>query len=228
LYDMPTTSEDLITALKEIYNGAESKPINADLHKWARKFLARTDESSHARHACSDRDPWAGACYAQPYRGTSNYEKLISIHGDRFAELYHANPVLKDDSKLVVAELSYPGHLTDENPGVPTPIDTHMARMPSVARHQPCYMPAAVSPSRRHTPINDGIDWHSNASRSPYAHGHACAPSYSHPYPRELDYPPLGYPAPALEDSCLPPRLSSPYYDYFSRGSRRRRRLGAL
>jgi hypothetical protein len=227
LYDMPTTSEDLITALKEIYNGAESKPINADLHKWARKFLARTDESSHARHACSDRDPWAGACYAQPYRGTSNYEKLISIHGDRFAELYHANPVLKDDSKLVVAELSYPGHLTDENPGFPTPIDTHMARMPSVPRHQPLYMPAA-GPSRRHTPLSYGIDWHSNCSRSPYAHGHACAPSYSHPYPRELDYPPLGYPAPALEDSCLPPRLSSPYYDYFSRGSRRRRRLGAL
>jgi hypothetical protein len=228
LYDMPTTSEDPITALKEIYSGAESKPINAELHKWARKFLARTDESSHARHACSDHgDLWAGAgYYAQPYRGTSNYEKLISIHGDRFAELYHGNSVLKDDSKLVVAELSYPGHLTDDKPGVPTPINTHMARMPAVPpRHQPYYMPAAVGPSRRHTPISDGVDWHSNTSRLSYAY----APSYSHPYPHELDYPPLEYPAPpALEESCLPPHLSSPYYDYYSRSSGRRRRLGAL
>lgn len=236
LYDMPTTSDDPITAIKEIYTGAESKPINAELQKWARKFLARTDESSHARHACSDRDPWVGSYYAQPYRGTSNYEKLISIHGDRFTELYHSNPALKDDSKLVVAELSYPGHLTDDNPSVPTPINTHMARMPPASHLHPYYMPAA-GPSRRHTPLshrrsfsdcNDPIDWRANHSRS----AHAYAPAYSHPYPRELEaspvYPPLGYPPAALEDSCLPPHLSSPpYYDYFLRSSGRRRRVNA-
>jgi len=253
LYDMPTTSDDPITAIKEIYNGAESKAINADLHKWARKFLARTDESSHARHACSDRNPWAGSYHAQPYRGTSNYEKLISIHGDRFTDLYYSNPALKDDSKLIVAELSYPGHLMDDTPSVPTPINTHMARLPSSPHHHhPYYMPAAAAlgpPRRHHTPLsrrrsfsdyNDPIDWRPNHSRSAMAY----APSYSHLLPhdpyglepspvylphhlREAAIPPplLGYPAAAAAAAALE---DLPYYDYFSRSSGRRRRVNAL
>jgi hypothetical protein len=215
LYDMPTTSDDPITALKEIYDNAESKPINADLHKWARKFLARTDESSHARHACSDRgDPWgpAGSHHhhhhhyyhdPHPYRGTSNYEKLISIHGDRFTELYHAHPALKDDSKLVVAELSYPGHLTDDHPSVPTPINnnsTLMSRMP----HHPAaaYVPAAALPHY--------LQMHPFNLES--------YPSSPHHHLRPV----------ALEDALPLSASPSPYYDYSSRGDWRRRRAGAL
>jgi hypothetical protein len=211
LYDMPTTSDDPIIALREIYEGAESKPINAELHKWTRKFLARTDESSHARHACSDRgSPWAGAHHyydSQPYRGTSNYEKLISIHGDRFTELYHSHPVLKDDSKLVVAELSYPGHLTDDLPSVPTPINnTLMTRMPS-SPFYPAYAPAHP----RHLQL----------------HPYDLEPSALYPPPHHIRAQAAvlpSYPA-ALEDAHLP---SSPYYDYFSRSDGRRMRVDAL
>ena len=272
LYDMATTSNDPITALKEIYNGAESNSINADLHKWAREFLARTDESQHERHGVRDRrDPWAFSYYhrsPQQYRGTSNYEKLISIHGDRFQELYHSNPVLKDDSKLVVAELSYPGHLTDDNPSVPAPINSRMPRMPSSpsSAKRPYYMPdiaaaaAAVPPPRRYhnTPLarqrsfsdsNDPIDWLPNPSCLAHAGQSPCY-SYPHPHPHprphddhELPYrhlrheaaipSPLAYPvlsAADLEDPrrILPPSLSPlPFYDYFSRSSRRRRRVNA-
>lgn len=116
LYSLPSTSEDPIPALKEIYNEDDKdKPIHSELHKWARKFLARTDE------------PPGALAYNHHYhpapRGASNYEKLLTIHGPRFTALYHANPALKDDSKLVVAQLSYPALLSD-NPtlGVPAPL----------------------------------------------------------------------------------------------------------
>ena len=260
LYEMPTMSDDPIATIKEIYSGAESKPINAELHKWVRKFLARTDESQDVRHGGRDRDrrdPGVGSYYynAQSHRGTSNYEKLICIHGDRFRELYHSNPVLKGDSKLVVAEISYPGHLTDDNPSVPTPINTHVPRLPSSA-NLPYYMPiiAGTASPRRHTPLahrrsfpdyQDPIDWRLNPSRSPYAH----ARQYPHSHPlRSHDHEPfplyfshhpragsaipspLGYPVLATDD--LPGTAAaledSPYYDYFSRSSGRRRRANAV
>ena len=234
LYEMPTTSDDPIVAIKEIYSGAESKPINAELHKWVRKFLARTDESLYARQGGSDRDPWAASPYYNScsYRGSSNYEKLISIHGDRFQDLYHSNPVLEDDSKLVVAELSYPGHLTDDNPSVPAPIKSHMPRMPSSSSNHPCYLPTIsdAASSRRHTPLarrrsfsdyHDPIDWRAGPSRSPYAHAEQHSPWYSHRHPHshtlrphDREPSPLYYSHPHFRaDSAMPSPLGYPMLD---------------
>ena len=41
LYDMTTTSDDPIEALREIYNEHSrdsGEPIHSELHKWSRKF----------------------------------------------------------------------------------------------------------------------------------------------------------------------------------------------
>jgi len=232
LYEMPTTADDPITALKEIYNEYDKdKPIHAELHKWARKFLARTDEP-HYVHMHNQRwDPWADDYRQSPYhypsyRGTSNYEKLISIHGDRFQELYHRNPALKDDSKLVVAQLSYPGHLADDATfSVPTPLDSNMYAPPlSLGRTSYIEAPPLLPLARRRSfsDYYDPIDWRFDRPQSPSLQPGAISaaalltPSYT--------YPRIGSSRlrAALED-VRPSR--SPFYDYFSRTSGRRRRV---
>jgi hypothetical protein len=232
LYEMPTTSEDPITALKEIYNEYDKgKPIHAELHKWARKFLARTDEPHHIHTHNQSWDLWANdyrqSLHHYPsYRGTSNYEKLISIHGDRFQELYHRNPALKDDSKLVVAQLSYPGHLADDATfSVPTPLGSSMYA-PSTSLGRPSYIEAPHLPPlarrRSFSDYYDPIDWRFDRPRSPpwQASAVSAAALLTPPY----TYPRLGSSGlrAALED-VRPSR--SPFYDYFSRSSGRRRRV---
>ncbi|GAB7331219.1 hypothetical protein MBLNU13_g02684t2 [Cladosporium sp. NU13] len=222
LYEMPTTSDDPITALKEIYNEKDkSKPIHAELHKWARKFLARTDEPHHLP---IHNRPWNPlgfdsrySSYNYPsYRGTSNYEKLISIHGDRFQELYHRNPAFKDDSKLVVAQLSYPGHLADDATfSVPTPLDSSIyAPPPPLSLARPAYIEPPLLRRRSFSDYYDPIDWRVDRARSPALP--LTPPSYTHPA--------LGtsHLRAALED--VRPSGSS-FYDYFSRSSGRRRRV---
>ena len=105
LYDMPTTSDDPIEALKELYNEVQdrSRPIHAELHKWARGFLARDEDRT------SQYNSYPGYGRQGISRGTSNYEKLIHWYGDRFQELYNSNMAFKDDCKLVNAELSAAG-----------------------------------------------------------------------------------------------------------------------
>lgn len=215
LYALPTTSDDPITAMKEIYNENEkNKPIHAELHKWARKFLARTDEPRqyHHRH---HHPAWD--YHPAPQRGISNYEKLLSIHGDRFQDLYHRNPALKDDSKLVVAQLSYPTHhLTDEPP---TPLDSDHHQLSSHLHTRP-----PLVRRRSFSDFHDPIDWRFDRPRessylaleSPYAYA---------------EYLPAGRvralpsPSPSL---LLDDSRSAPYYDYFSRRSGRRRRVNSV
>lgn len=238
LYEMPTTSDDPITALKEIYNKKDnSKPIHAELHKWARKFLARTDEPHHLSSHNSPWDPlgvsdYRYTPYTYPsYRGTSNYEKLISIHGDRFQDLYHRNPALKDDSKLVVAQLSYPGYLADDttSSSVPAPLDSNIYTPPppsiSLARQayiEPAHIPTLLR-RRSFSDYHDPIDWRLDRARSPLSWGAGTvspAALLSSPY----TYPSVG--AGRLRAAIEDVRpLASPYYDYFSRSSGRRRRV---
>jgi hypothetical protein len=230
LYEMPTTADDPITALKEIYNESDrSKPIHAELHKWARKFLARTDEPNHTHTQNHRWDIWARpddypySPYKHPsYRGTSNYEKLLNIHGDRFQELYHRNPALKDDSKLVVAQLSYPGHLDDDcTLGVPTPIDSRLYTPSAVSLGLPAFIEPSRTPLARRRSFSDyydPIDWRFDRARSPIPAA-LLTPAYANLLPR-----PSRLQA-AIED--VRPS-SSPFYDYYSRRSGRRSRVDAL
>jgi hypothetical protein len=230
LYEMPTTADDPITALKEIYNESDrSKPIHAELHKWARKFLARTDEPNHVHTQNRRWDPFARpddcpySPYKHPsYRGTSNYEKLLNIHGDRFQELYHRNPALKDDSQLVVAQLSYPGHLDDDSTlGVPTPIDSSLHTPSAVSLGLPAFLEPSRTPLARRRSFSDyydPIDWRFDRARSPLPAA-LLAPSYANLLPRSSRL------QAAIED--VRP-AGSPFYDYYSRRSGRRSRVDAL
>lgn len=101
LYDMSTASDDPVETLKELYNDGRDrvKPIHAELHKWARKFLSQSDEMIPAYEYFSHG-------FGDAIRGTSNYEKMRYGCGERFEELYHRNMAFKDDCKLVCAELT--------------------------------------------------------------------------------------------------------------------------
>lgn len=231
LYEMPTTADDPIIALKELYNDSNrTKPIHAELHKWARKFLARTDEPHHLHMHDHERDRFLTIYgYQSPsYRGTSNYEKLVSIHGDRFKELYHRNPALKDDSKLVVAQLSFPGHFADENTlSVPIPIDSSL-HTPSIPLSLP---PPFLDPPlhshlarrRSFSDYYDPIDWRLDRALSPSWRAPSTtallAPSYVYLDPRSDRL------QAALEDVRPEDSL---FYDYFSRRDGRRRRTNLL
>lgn len=102
LWEMPTTTDDPIKVFKELYNDKESKgPIHSELHKWARAFLARTDDSRDGdwyersrRNGSNDR-----------YPGASNYGKLLEWYPEKATELIHRNMAFKEDCKLVVAEM---------------------------------------------------------------------------------------------------------------------------
>ncbi|OQO14762.1 hypothetical protein B0A48_00144 [Cryoendolithus antarcticus] len=108
LFSMSRTTDDPIAALKELYNDKDGGKgsIHADLHKWARAFLARTDDRYGSGYGLD----YTGAGLE---RGLSNYEILLQTHRERFEKLYHRNAALKDDCKLVVAEMTYPGRLDD-------------------------------------------------------------------------------------------------------------------
>lgn len=241
LYEMPTAADDPITALKEIYNENDKdkdKPIHAELHKWARKFLARTDEPPHhhRRHTLARRDPWYSEWHHHA-RGTSNYEKLVAIHGERFQALYHRNAALKDDSKLVVAQLSYPSHLlSDETePALALPpLDTtgdsrvHHPSYPStsLAPHLPAAEP--IRRRRSFSDFHDPLDWRFEPSNRALSRERARlldAPAYEYEFER------FGrrVPRALLEDERREfGGRRVPFYDYFSRSDGRRRRVDAL
>lgn len=109
LYDMPTTSDDPIETLKEVYNDGKDrgKPIHAELHKFARKFLTKSDDMIPAYEYFTHG-------LGNAFRGTSNYEKIAQLCGQRFTDLYHRNMALKDDCKLVWAELLSAGEMSDQ------------------------------------------------------------------------------------------------------------------
>ncbi|KAM0722728.1 hypothetical protein Q7P37_002169 [Cladosporium fusiforme] len=227
LYELPTTSDDPITALKEIYNeNDKTKPIHSELHKWARKFLARTDEPRRSRHRHHD-PAWDYYYYSNtPHRGVSNYEKLISIHGGRFQELYHLNPALKDDSKLVVAQLSYPGHLTDEPAhSVPTPLDIDQQPASTLPLSPYTRSPAPLARRRSFSDFYDPVDWRFDRPRTSASYL-PVEPAYVvEERLRSRTATPIGLralPSPLLEE------VRAPYYDYFSRSSGRRRRVNPL
>lgn len=103
LYDMPTASDDPIETLKELYNEGRDRgnPIHAELHKWARKFLAKSDATIPSYE-------YFHQGLGNLFSGTSNYAKIYERYEDRFKDLYHRNAALKDDCKLVYAELAIP------------------------------------------------------------------------------------------------------------------------
>lgn len=239
LYDLPTTSDDPITALKEIYDEKDkNKPIHSELHKWARKFLARTDEPRHSYHRHRYHRSW-DSHYRD--RGISNYEKLISIHGARFSDLYNRNPALKDDSKLVVAELSYPSHLAsdaDAATNLPKPLGAddhhpHQLQEAEICHHRPL-----ARRRRSFSDYADPIAWHIDARPRRKPSRLLLEPAtYLCTDARSRTSSPLGYRTLcALRDSEhdlddveeIELDLNdgrAPYYDYFSRRSGRRRRV---
>ena len=116
LWEMPATTDDPIKALKLLYNDKDnSGPVHAELHKWARHFLAKREGSNgntgYEYGWQGYQRNFAMAGYGFPMGsgnlavGTSNYEKLGSYHLSAFRELYHRNLALKDDCKLVAAML---------------------------------------------------------------------------------------------------------------------------
>lgn len=147
LYDMPATSDDPIETLKELYNDGKDKgkPIHAELHKWARKFLTRSDDMIPAYEYYTQG-------LGNAFRGTSNYEKIAQLCGPRFVDLYHRNMALKDDCKLVWAELSV-GEMSDQTlPGTWGYPSEHMVPGVSGAR-------GSILPRRNSWSTFNTIDW---------------------------------------------------------------------
>ncbi|KAK3708329.1 hypothetical protein LTR37_011594 [Vermiconidia calcicola] len=189
LYDMPTTSDDPIDALRELYNdGKDSgKPIHAELHKWARKFLERSEDhlSPYGQHGYARNDA---------FRGMSNYEKLLYACGDRFEELYHKNSALKDDCKIVSASLQAGGmiqHLQGDS----------CWDYPSALPTQSLLSPPPIRPllSRARSWSNPpALDWRWNAqlpSALPWTHSRSLddsilTPTLPRSRPRLLDWSP--------------------------------------
>ena len=99
LYGMNTTSDDPIEALREIYNEHiqdNGPPIHSELHKWSRKFLARSEDggASHNHLGYSGRGT---------FFGVTNYAELRAHY--RFQELHRRNMALQDDCRLVYVEM---------------------------------------------------------------------------------------------------------------------------
>ncbi|KAK5137257.1 hypothetical protein LTR08_000227 [Meristemomyces frigidus] len=102
LWAMPSTTDDPVDALKELYSDKDhSGPVHTEMHKWVRCFLARTGEED-------DGDDQFGlgrrGGHRDMYRGLTNYHKLMYHHSDRFRELYHRNNALKDVCQLSMAQ----------------------------------------------------------------------------------------------------------------------------
>ncbi|KAK3617851.1 hypothetical protein LTR22_026586 [Elasticomyces elasticus] len=103
LWDLNKTDSDPIDALKVLYNENDnSGPVHAELHKWAREFLGRVDNSPDERRG----DRWRDRDHAGRGRRLSNLEKIYeSHHRERFQQLYVRNMALQDDVRLVAMEL---------------------------------------------------------------------------------------------------------------------------
>ncbi|KAK4546337.1 hypothetical protein LTR36_002014 [Oleoguttula mirabilis] len=102
LWSLPATVDDPIEALKILYNDEDtSGPIHSELHKWARAFLLRRDEGSGEHQL---QYGWQNE-YQDMCCGSTNYDKLKSFHLERFTELYHRNTALKEDCKIVWAQI---------------------------------------------------------------------------------------------------------------------------
>ena len=193
LYEMPTTSDDPIGALKELYNEDDkTKPIHAELHKWARNFLARTERITR-----SPLDSWDIQEHSM-YRGSSNYEKiLLSPMRDRFQELYVRNLALKDDCKLVVAELTMAGQMPSEHL---LGVRSSISALPHL---QTSILPAPSTRSTTFDSSYDPLTWQYASARSATAM----------PYPLGPVEPPnLAYlqTIPAFRSGGLTPPLALP------------------
>lgn len=92
LWALPYTQSDPIDALKELYDeNADTGPVHAELHKWAREFLARREGGVGGRgHFCGDHG-----------LGRSNLEKIYARCRKEFLALFHRNRALQDDVEIV-------------------------------------------------------------------------------------------------------------------------------
>lgn len=126
LWEMPTTFDDPIKALKLLYNDKDnSGPVHSELHKWARSFLCKRDDGGQVDWYHGSRAGWYDNGWPgwppHSHSGLSNYEKILQFHTEDFRSLYHRNLALKDDCKLVIGLMSQ--EMTDVNDiyGLPQP-----------------------------------------------------------------------------------------------------------
>lgn len=100
---VPVTSEDPIHLLRELYNDdliPAAPPIHAELHRWARKFLARRDDGGGGER---QRAGLAGLGLAGGGGGggsKDNLSKILAWYGREFVELYHRNVGFREDANL--------------------------------------------------------------------------------------------------------------------------------
>lgn len=101
LYELETTDDEPIEPLRLIYlegGGDNEGLIHSDLHNWARRFLARTDEHKLEYYPLGS--PWC-----QNGIGISNLVKIVQLHHDGFQELCHRSRSFKEDVQLAVAKI---------------------------------------------------------------------------------------------------------------------------
>ncbi|KAK4505559.1 hypothetical protein PRZ48_003522 [Zasmidium cellare] len=97
LYELETTDDEPIEPLRMIYGDGEAK-INPDLHKWARRFLSRSDEHKLEFYPL-------GSAWCNNGVGISNLVKIIQLHGDGFQELYNGSRAFREDVRLAVQRI---------------------------------------------------------------------------------------------------------------------------
>jgi hypothetical protein len=211
LWKLTVTYDDPIEVLKELYDvEGNNGPVHAELHKWARGFLAKQE---------FDPSQIAWDAYHHQWSGSSNYEKIMAWHGPRFQWLYQRNAALRDDCRNVenklVAEYVQPWVDPQDLLSVPQYPETNV--------------PQAIASPSGDTIINVNPrsvqynnSWHDPADRSPYK-------SYSKPLikRRRRSLSSLAAPSPRLLEWTTEPAkpwehtVSTPYY--FGRNGRRKR-----
>lgn len=104
MWNVPWTSEDPIELLEELYNLEQEPtpaPINAELHRWARSFLAARERGG-PNSSLSYRSPRHDMLqYHHPhgsrYMGLSNLQKIGRWYPEECRTLLHRSQAFRDD-----------------------------------------------------------------------------------------------------------------------------------
>ncbi|TKA29128.1 hypothetical protein B0A50_03638 [Salinomyces thailandicus] len=122
LWQLPYSIDNPIKTLQHLYNDqADTGPVHAELHRWARAFLLRCENDEDIMGYNSSSSSSSSSSIAAQHlhhhnninntnrpwtRGWSNYEKLLAYFGEDFREMYHRCAALRDDCRTVAALLS--------------------------------------------------------------------------------------------------------------------------